>query len=79
MKLQASTSAALFGLLMMATPSIASATVLRWYPRPVQPVVVAPVVAPAPFAPVALTPAGYYRPLACANPHFRHHHRWKCR
>ena len=65
---------ALFGLLMVAMPSVASAEVVRVYPRSVQPMVVQEVVAPAPF-----TTVEYYRPWACANPHYRHHHWWKCR
>jgi len=73
MKLYTTAIAALFGLVMVAMPSVASAEVVRWYPRPVQPVV-QDVVAPAPF-----TTVEYYRPWACANPYFRHHHWRKCR
>ncbi len=62
MKINTSVAAATFGLLMMAMPAVASAEV-RWYPRPVHPVVVQEVVQPAPF-----TPVGYYRPFACAQP-----------
>jgi len=74
MKLYATTIAALFGLLMLAMPSMASAEIVRVYPRPVQPVMVQEVVAPAPF-----TTVEYYRPWACANRHFRRHHWWMCR
>jgi hypothetical protein len=56
---------------MMAMPMTASADVIV---RHVQPVVVQEVVEPAPF-----TTVEYYRPWACANPYFRHHHRWMCR
>jgi hypothetical protein len=74
MKLYTTTIAALFGLLMMAMPAVASADVVRWHPQVVQPVVVQEVVEPAPFTTVA-----YYRPWACANRYFRRHHRWMCR
>ncbi len=74
MKLYTTTLAALFGLLMMAMPTVASADVIRVRPEIVHPVVVEEVVAPAPFTTVA-----YYRPWACANAYFRHHHRWMCR
>lgn len=73
MKLYTTTIAALFGLLMMAMPSVASAEFVRVYPRTVHPVVVREVVVPAPF-----TTVEYYRPWACANPHYRHHHWWRC-
>ncbi|MGB0060541.1 hypothetical protein [Candidatus Binatus sp.] len=73
MKIQTSIAAATLGLLMMAMPTVASAEV-RWNPRPVHPVVVQEVVQPAAFTPVA-----YYRSFACANPHFRRHHWWRCR
>jgi hypothetical protein len=80
MKLYTTMIAAFFWLLMAANPTIASAEMVRWYPRPVRPVVVQPVYAPAPvLAPVPFTTVGYYRPWACANPYFRHHHRWMCR
>jgi hypothetical protein len=78
MKLNTTTIAALFGLLMMAMPSIASAEIVRWYPRPVRPVVVEPAFQPI-LTPAPFTTAAYYRPWACANPYFRHHHRWECR
>ena len=65
--------AAMFGLLMMAMPSLASAEIVRVYPQPVRPVVVQRVVEPAPF-----TTVEYYRPWACANPYYRHHHWWRC-
>ncbi len=74
MKIYTSIVAAIFGILMMAMPTVASARVVRWYPQPVHPVVVQQVVAPSPF-----TPVEYYRPWACSNPHFRHHHWWRCR
>jgi hypothetical protein len=86
MKLYTTMIAAFFGLLMMAMPTVASAEMVRWYPRPMRPVVVQPVYAPAPviapspvFASAPFTPVEYYRPWACANPYFRHHHRWMCR
>ena len=63
---------AMFGLLMMAMPSLASAEIVRVYPQPVRPVVVQQV-APSPF-----TTVEYYRPWACANPYYRHHHWWRC-
>jgi hypothetical protein len=72
MKIHTTIVAAMFGLLMMAMPSLASAEIV--YPRPVRPVVVQQVVAPAPF-----TTVEYYRPWACANPYFRRHHWWRCR
>jgi hypothetical protein len=71
MKIYTTVTAAIFGLLMMAMPMAASADVIV---RHVQPVVVQEVVEPAPF-----TTVEYYRPWACANPYFRHHHRWMCR
>ena len=74
MKIYTTMIAAMFGILMMAMPSLASAEVVRLYPRPVHPVVVPQVVAPAGF-----TTVEYYRPWACANPHYRHHHWWRCR
>jgi hypothetical protein len=74
MKIHTSIAAATLGILMMAMPAVSSAEVVRWYPRPVHPVVVQEVVQPAPFTPVA-----YYRPFACTNPHFRRHHWWRCR
>jgi len=74
MKLYTTTVAALFGLFMIAMPSIASADYVRLRPVIVHPVVVEEVVAPAPFTTVA-----YYRPWACANGYFRRHHRWLCR
>ena len=70
MKIYTTIIAATFGLLMMAMPQVASAEVLV---RPVRPVVVRQVVAPAPF-----TPVRYYRPWACANRHYRRHHWWRC-
>ena len=63
---------AMFGLLMMAMPSLASAEIVRVYPRPVRPVVVQQV------APSLFTTVEYYRPWACANPYYRHHHWWRC-
>jgi hypothetical protein len=74
MKLYATTIAALFGLLMMAMPSVASAEIVRVYPRTAHPVVVQEVVAPAPF-----TTVEYYRPWACSNPYYRRHQWWRCR
>jgi hypothetical protein len=74
MKRLMTSALALFGLVMVAMPSVASAGIVRVYPRNVQPMVVQEVVAPAPF-----TTVEYYRPWACANPWFRHHHRWMCR
>ncbi len=73
MKLYTTTIAALFGLLMMAMPTVASAELVRVYPRTVHPVVVQEVVAPAPF-----TTVEYYRPWACANPYYRRHHWRRC-
>ncbi len=70
MKIYTTVTAAMLGLLMMAMPTVASAEILV---RPVRPVVVHEVVAPAPF-----TTIEYYRPWACANPHYRHHHWWRC-
>jgi hypothetical protein len=74
MKLYTTIVAAMFGLFMMGMSSPVSAEIVRVYPRPVQPVVVQEVVALAPF-----TTVEYYRPWACANPYFRHHHWWRCR
>ncbi len=74
MKLYTTTIAALFGLLMMAMPSVAGADVGAWRPQNVQPVVIQETVAPMPFTTVA-----YYRPWACANHYFRRHHQWLCR
>jgi len=74
MKLYTTTIAALFGLLMMAMPSVADADVGAWRPQNVQPVVIQEAVAPMPFTTVA-----YYRPWACANHYFRRHHQWLCR
>jgi hypothetical protein len=76
MKFNRTTIAASFGLLMMAMPTIASAEIIRVYPQPVRPLIVepAPVLVPTP-----ITNVEYYRPWACANPYFRHHHRWMCR
>ncbi len=73
MKRLMTSALALFGLLMVAMPSVASAEIVRVYPPNVRPMVVQEV-APAPF-----TTVEYYRPWACANPWFRHHHRWMCR
>ena len=73
MKIYTTIVGAMFGLLMVAMPSLASGEVVRWYPRPMHPVVVRQVVAPAPF-----TTVEYFRPWACANPHYRHHHWWRC-
>ncbi len=70
MKIYTTVIAAMFGLLMMAMPNIASAEV---FVRPVHPVVVQRVVEQAPF-----TTIEYYRPWACANPRYRHHHWWRC-
>jgi hypothetical protein len=68
----------LFALLVMAMPSVASAGVVIVRPERVRPAVVqeavAPDVVPAPF-----TTVEYYRPWACSNPYFRHHHWWRCR
>jgi len=69
MKVYTTIVAAMFGLLMMAMPNVASAAV---FVRHVQPVMVQEV-APAPF-----TTIEYFRPWACANPHYRHHHWWRC-
>ena len=74
MKRLMTSALALFGLVMVAMPSVASAEIVRVYPRNVRPMVVQEVVAPAPF-----TTVEYYRPWACGNPWFRHHHRWMCR
>ena len=73
MKIHTTIVGATFGLLMMAMPSLASAEIVRVYPRPVRPVVVQRVVEPSPF-----TTVEYYRPWACANPYYRHHHWWRC-
>ena len=74
MKTYTTVIAAMFGLLMMAMPTIASAEVVRVYPRAVRPVVVQRVVEPAPF-----TTVEYYRPWACSNGYYRRHHWWRCR
>jgi len=74
MKLYTTTIAALFGLLMMAMPSVAGADVGAWRPQNVQPLVIQEAVAPMP-----LTTVAYYRPWACANHYFRRHHQWLCR
>jgi hypothetical protein len=74
MKRLMTSALALFGLLMVAMPSVASAEIVRVYPPNVQPMVVQELAAPAPF-----TTVEYYRPWACGNPWFRHHHRWMCR
>jgi hypothetical protein len=75
--------AALFGLLMMVLPSIASAEVVFWpqYARPVvqEAVVPAPYVAPAPYYAAPYAPAYWHRPWPCSNPYFRHHHWRMCR
>ena len=73
MKIYTTIVAGMFGLLMMTMPKVASAEIVRWYPQPVRPVVVRQVLAPAPF-----TTIEYYRPWACANPYYRHHHWWRC-
>ncbi len=73
MKIYTTIIAAMFGLLMTAMPTVASAEFVRVYPRPVRPMVVQRVVEPAPF-----TTVEYYRPWACANPYYRHHHWWRC-
>ncbi len=73
MKLYTTTIAPLFGLLMMAMPTVASAEIVRVYPRIAPPVVAREVIVPAPF-----TTVEYYRPWACANPYYRHHHWWRC-
>ena len=72
MKIYTTIVGAMFGILMMAMPSLASAEIVRVYPQPVRPVVVQQV-APSPF-----TTVEYYRPWACANPYYRHHHWWRC-
>jgi hypothetical protein len=74
MKLYTTTIAALFGLLMMAMPAVASTDVGLWHPPTLQPVVIQETVAPMPYTTVA-----YYRPWACANRYFRRYHRWMCR
>jgi hypothetical protein len=74
MKIYTTIIAAMFGILMMTMPTVASAEIVRVYPRPVRPVVVQRVVAPSPF-----TTVEYYRPWACANPYYRRHHYWRCR
>ena len=73
MKIYTTVIAAMFGLLMMAMPTVASAEVFVRPVRPMRPVVVQQVVAPAPFRTIE-----YYRPWACANPHYRRHHWWRC-
>ena len=73
MKIYTTIVGATFGLLMMAMPTVASAEFVRVYPRPVRRMVVQRVVEPAPF-----TTVEYYRPWACANPYYRHHHWWRC-
>ena len=72
MKIYTTIIAAMFGMLMMAMPTVASAEIVRVYPQPVRPVVVQQV-APSPF-----TTVEYYRPWACANPYYRHHDWWRC-
>jgi len=74
MKLYTTAIAALFGILMMAMPSVAGADVVAWRPQNLRPVVIHEAVAPMP-----LTTVTYYRPWACANRYFRRHHRWICR
>ncbi len=78
MKLNRTKIAGLFGLLLMAMPAIASAEIVRVYPQPVRPLIVEPAIQPV-LAPAPFTTVEYYRPWACANPYFRHHHRWMCR
>jgi hypothetical protein len=65
---------ALFALIMMVMPSVASAGVVVVRPRPV---VVQEAVVPA-YTPAPFTTVEYYRPWACANPYYRHHHWWRC-
>jgi hypothetical protein len=67
--------AASFGLLMMALPSIASANIGFSQPANLQPAVLEQTAAPQPH----MTLAYYYRPWACSNRHFRHHHPYECR
>ena len=57
MKIRTTIIAAMFGLLMMAMPNVASAEVVNG---------------------AGATTIAYYRPWACANPHYRHHHWWRC-
>ena len=73
MKIYTTIIAAMFGILMMTMPTVASAEIVRVYPQPVRPVLVQQV-APSPF-----TTVEYYRPWACANPYYRRHHYWRCR
>jgi hypothetical protein len=67
----------LVALLMMVMPSVASAEVV-WVPERVRPVAVQEAVVPA-IVPAPLESVAYYRPWACANPYYRHHHLWRCR
>ena len=67
------TVVALFALVMMVMPSVASAGVVVQ----ARPVVVHEAVVPA-FTPAPFTTVEYFRPWACANPHYRRHHRWRC-
>jgi hypothetical protein len=73
MKIYTIIIAAMFGLLMMAMPKVASAEIFIRHVRPV----VQQVVAPAPFTPIEYY-RPYYRPWACANRHYRRHHWWRC-
>jgi hypothetical protein len=67
--------AGLFGLLMMALPSIASADVSLWHSQNVHPAVLEEGVAPQ----QNVTLAYYHRPWACSDRYFRHHHPYLCR
>jgi hypothetical protein len=66
--------AAMFGFFMMALPSIAGANI-----TPAQSANVQPAVLETSTAQPHETLAYWYRPLACSNRHFRHHHRYECR
>ena len=59
MKIYTTIVGAMFGLLTMAMPSLASGEVVRWYPRPVHPVVVRQVVAPAHSRPSSTSGRGH--------------------
>jgi hypothetical protein len=75
MKMYSKFIAASFGLLMMALPSIASANIGLPHPADIQPAVLQETAAPQPH----VTLAYWYRPWACSNRHFRHHHPYECR
>ena len=68
MKITITAIAALFSLIMLFAPGLASADSGNWQPPAIQQV-------------GYFQPVGYWhhRPGACANRHFRRHHRYLCR